>query len=113
MSRSAGDGTRRTSAQPWPRVWWSSPLSRIPAGRIHQHLPRELNATSIGCGDGSISKVTPCWLGLTLEACRTDGPGTSPAELEHERRRTPRRSSSQKGVMSASSAGAMVRSVVR
>ena len=30
------------------------------------HLPRDLNATSIGCGNGSISKVTRC-LGVTFE----------------------------------------------
>jgi len=30
------------------------------------HLPRDLNATNIGCGNGSISKVTRC-LGVTFE----------------------------------------------
>jgi hypothetical protein len=81
----------------------SAVLHRIRAGRAlrkchkdgvnrgPQHLPRELNATSIGCGDGSISKVTPCWVSpwrlveLMVQAHRqpswsTSG-GAPPAQL--------------------------------
>ena len=51
------------------------------------HLPRDLNATSIGCGNGSISKVTRC-LGITFELVDLMVQAYPPAELEHERRLT-------------------------